>query len=64
MKQFQLGVIKEQAVMPLTQISRNYEFESKILIVLVFLITLALSRLLSREVMLGENIREISLDGT
>lgn len=50
--------------MPLTQISRNYEFESKILIVLVFLITLALSRLLSREVMLGENIREISLDGT
>lgn len=61
---FQLDVIKEQAVMPLTQISRNYEFESKILIVLVFLITLALSRLLSREVMLGENIREISLDGT
>lgn len=50
--------------MPLTQISRNYEFESKILIVLVFRITLALSRLLSREVMLGENIREISLDGT
>lgn len=50
--------------MPLTQISRNYEFESKILIVLVFLIILALSRLLSREVMLGENIREISLDGT
>lgn len=50
--------------MPLTQISKNYEFESKILIVLVFLITLALSRLLSREVMLGENIREISLDGT
>lgn len=50
--------------MPLTQISRNYEFESKILIVLVFLITLALSRLLSREVMLGENIREISLNGT
>ena len=50
--------------MPLTQISRNYEFKSKILIVLVFLITLALSRLLSREVMLGENIREISLDGT
>lgn len=50
--------------MPLTQISRNYEFESKILIVLVFLITLALSRLLSREMMLGENIREISLDGT
>lgn len=50
--------------MPLTQISRNYEFQSKILIVLVFLITLALSRLLSREVMLGENIREISLDGT
>lgn len=50
--------------MPLTQISRNYEFESKILIILVFLITLALSRLLSREVMLGENIREISLDGT
>lgn len=50
--------------MPLTQISRNYEFESKILIVLVFLTTLALSRLLSREVMLGENIREISLDGT
>lgn len=50
--------------MPLTQISRNYELESKILIVLVFLITLALSRLLSREVMLGENIREISLDGT
>lgn len=50
--------------MPLTQILRNYEFESKILIVLVFLITLALSRLLSREVMLGENIREISLDGT
>lgn len=50
--------------MPLTQISRNYEFESKILIVLVFLITHALSRLLSREVMLGENIREISLDGT
>lgn len=50
--------------MPLTQISRNYEFESKILIVLVFLITLAQSRLLSREVMLGENIREISLDGT
>lgn len=50
--------------MPLTQISRNYEFESKILIVLVFLITLALSRLLSREVMLGENIREISLDVT
>lgn len=50
--------------MPLTQISRNYQFESKILIVLVFLITLALSRLLSREVMLGENIREISLDGT
>ena len=50
--------------MPLTQISRNYEFESKILIVLVFLITLALSRLLSREVVLGENIREISLDGT
>ena len=50
--------------MSLTQISRNYEFESKILIVLVFLITLALSRLLSREVMLGENIREISLDGT
>lgn len=50
--------------MPLTQISRNYEFESKILIVLVFLITLALSRLLSREVMLGENIREISLDAT
>ena len=40
--------------MPLTQISINYEFESKILIVLVFLITLALSRLLSREVMLGE----------
>lgn len=61
---FQLVVIKEQAVMPLTQISRNYEFESKILIVLVFLITLALSRLLSREVMLGENIREISLDAT
>ena len=50
--------------MPLTQISRNYEFESKILIILVFLITLALSRLLSREVMLGENIREISLNGT
>ena len=50
--------------MPLTQISRNYVFESKILIVLVFLITLALSRLLSREVMLGENIREISLNGT
>ena len=50
--------------MPLTQISRNYEFESKIPIVLVFLITLALSRLLSREVMLGENIREISLDVT
>ena len=50
--------------MPLTQISRNYESESKILIVLVFLITLALSRLLSREVMLGENIREISLDVT
>ena len=50
--------------MPLTQISRNYEIESKILIVLVFLITLALSRLLSREVMLGENIRESSLDGT
>ena len=50
--------------MPLAQISRNYEFESKILIVLVFLITLALSRLLSREVMLGENIREISLDVT
>lgn len=50
--------------MPLTQISRNYEFEIKILIVLVFLITLALSRLLSIEVMLGENIREISLDGT
>lgn len=64
MKQFSTGCHKGASSYAIDTDIEKFEFESKILIVLVFLITLALSRLLSREVMLGENIREISLDGT